>query len=67
MHTGVYFQSDNGNYNIELLNRTIDLCKFYKNKRYEPILQAIFKLFEEYMPNWFTRCPTNKVNKNIIC
>lgn len=60
IHTAIYFQSDDGKYDLELLNRTVDLCKFYKNKRYEPILQAAYKVFEDYTTHWF-KCPVNKV------
>lgn len=62
MHTGLYFESDSGKYDLEVLNRTIDLCKFYKNKRYEPILQVIFKLFADTLSHWARRCPMTKVN-----
>lgn len=62
VHTELYFKSDNGNYDMELVNRTIDMCKFFRNKRYEPIVQVVFKLFEGYLTHWFSSCPTKKVN-----
>lgn len=61
MHTALYFESENGKYDMEVLNRTVDLCKFYKNKRYEPILQVIFKLFADYLVHWARGCPMHKV------
>lgn len=62
IQTGLYFESDDGKYDLEVLNRTVDMCKFYKNKRYEPILQVIFKLFEDTLSHWARSCPMNKVN-----
>lgn len=62
LHVGLYFESSEGVHDLEIMNRTIDLCKFYKNKRYEPILQVIFKLFEETMSHWTKSCPMQKVN-----
>lgn len=61
LHTGIYFESDNGKYDLELLNRTVDMCKLYRNKRYEPILQVIFKLLENNFTHWLKNCPIKKV------
>lgn len=66
MHQAIFFESDDGRYDMELINRTVDLCKFYKNKRYEPILQVIFKLFENYFTHWLTSCPMYKVKIILI-
>ncbi|XP_037038088.1 uncharacterized protein LOC119075675 [Bradysia coprophila] len=60
METVICFESNNGICDMELINRRIDLCKFYKNKRYEPILQVAFKTFENFLTHWFTACPINK-------
>jgi len=62
LHVGLYFESSEGIHDLEIMNRTIDLCKFYKNKRYEPILQVVFKLFEETLSHWARSCPMKKVN-----
>lgn len=61
MHTDLYLQSENGIYDLELLNHTVDLCEFYKNKRFKPVVQVILKLFEEHFTYWFKSCPVNKV------
>lgn len=61
MHTELYFESDNGKFDMEVVNRTVDLCKFYKNKKYEPVVQVVFKLLEDYLTHWFSSCPMNKV------
>lgn len=61
MQTVICFESNNGMYDMELINRTIDLCKFYKNKRYEPILQVAFKTLENFLSHWFTACPIKRV------
>lgn len=63
MHTDLHLESDNGKYDLELLNSTVDLCEFYKNKRFKPVVQMILKLFEEHFTYWFKSCPVKKVNK----
>lgn len=65
MHTEIYLESDRGNYNLELLNRTVDLCQFYQNKTFKPLVQLILKLFEEHFTHWFKSCPVYKV-RNIL-
>ncbi|KAJ6632639.1 hypothetical protein Bhyg_17845, partial [Pseudolycoriella hygida] len=36
-----------GRYDDELMNRTIDLCKFYENRLYEPLLQIMYQIILE--------------------
>lgn len=58
----VYFQSpDGGQYNVELMNRTIDMCKLFSNKLYEPLVQIVFEILRRYgdMPN---SCPVKAVS-----
>lgn len=61
MHTDLYLESDNGKLDMELLNSTVDLCQFYRTKRFKPVVQLILKLFEEHFTHWFKSCPVNKV------
>lgn len=61
MHTELYLESDRGNYDMELINRTTDLCEFYKTKTFKPLVQLILKSFESYLPHWYKSCPVNKV------
>ncbi|KAG4073610.1 hypothetical protein HA402_000834 [Bradysia odoriphaga] len=51
--------SSNGVYDLELINRTIDTCEFYRNPKYEPILQVFYKLLTKdgIFPK---RCPIMK-------
>lgn len=66
VRTELYFESVNGIYDMVVVNRSIDLCKFYKNRRYEPIVQVIYKLFEDYFAHWFRSCPMNRVNQKLF-
>lgn len=52
--------SASGNYDLELVNRTIDACQFLSNKRHEPILQVFWKQLTKNgaFPK---RCPFLKV------
>lgn len=44
-----FFQSpDTGKYNVELMNRTIDVCLLYGNVLYEPLAQIVYKIIQEY-------------------
>lgn len=57
----VFFQSlDTGQYNVEVMNRTIDMCIFYTNKLYEPLIQILFQIMQKYgdIPN---SCPLKMV------
>lgn len=63
IYVKLYFESDNGKYDMELLNRTVDLCKFYKDKRYEPIVQVVFNIFYDISGHWIKRCPLSAVNQ----
>lgn len=61
MHTDLYLESNNGTYDMELLNHTVDYCEFLKQSRFRPVAQLILKLFEEHFTHWFKTCPLNKV------
>lgn len=63
VHSEFFFEWSNaGNTNLELeiMNRTIDACKFFRDVRYEPILQMIYKSALEF-GNFPTKCPIPKV------
>ncbi len=45
----IYLQSlENGQYEVELMNRTIDVCKFLSNKLHEPLLQIAYQIVQDY-------------------
>lgn len=52
--------SSNGNYDLELANKTFDGCEFLGNKRYEPILQVFWKTLTKNT-TFPKRCPLAKV------
>lgn len=62
----IFCESDPGKYNMELVNRTIDLCQLIRNKRREPILQVVFRLLEGFQTHWFSNCPINKVRRRLM-
>ncbi len=66
MHTDLHFESTNGKYDLELLNTTVDYCKWLKNVRFKPVVQMILKLFNDHFTNWFKSCPLNKVKRNFL-
>lgn len=61
-----YTDSGNGLYDLELFNRTINICMLFENKQYEPLLQVAYKLFkkEAGTAGIPTRCPIIKVFTN---
>lgn len=58
--TQIILDSSNGNYKLELVNKTINTCEFYRNRKYEPISQVLYKALTKTgtVP---TRCPVTKV------
>lgn len=59
--TEIYLKSpDTGEYDFELMNRTIDGCKFLSNKLYEPLMQIAFQIVQAHgdIP---TSCPIKMV------
>lgn len=54
------FESSPDIYDMELMNRTIDFCRFLRDKRYEPILQIFYRIAREHT-NFVTKCPVLKV------
>lgn len=57
-----YTDSGNNRYDLELFNRTIDLCMFWDNNQYEPLLQMAVKILRKQMDHPLPqRCPISKV------
>lgn len=44
-----------------MVNRTIDYCKFFRDKRYEPVLQIFYKIFAS-KSDIANSCPIKKVS-----
>lgn len=59
-HTKIYVDSGNGQYDFEIMNRTVNFCEFFRSKSYEPLLQIFYKILLENGP-WPTACPIRKV------
>lgn len=47
-------------FNIDFMNKTVNVCKFFQNRRYEPLLQLTYKIISAkiILPK---RCPIKKV------
>lgn len=55
-----YVDSGSGKYEMEIANRTINICRLFREPRYEPILQILYKLVIQH-GNFPKRCPIQKV------
>ncbi len=45
-HTEIFLQSADGVYDLEIINRTIDMCRLFSDITYEPILQVGLRLYK---------------------
>lgn len=63
----LFIDSGTGWYDFEVMNRTVDVCQFFRNKRYEPLLQIFYKVLLESGP-FPKACPIRKVFgiKNVL-
>lgn len=52
--------NDNNEYDFDLVRRTIDTCRLFKEPTYEPVIQFLYKLFVDG-GNFPTDCPIKKV------
>lgn len=55
-----YFDSGDGKYELEIVNKTISLCRLIREPRYERILQLFYKIMLQY-GNFPKKCPVPKV------
>lgn len=63
IHAKVVIQlqsSSNGKYDLELANTTLDACEFFRNRKYEPILQLFYKTLTKN-GQFAKSCPIRKV------
>lgn len=59
--------NDKNDYDFEVVKRTINTCRLFKESSYEPVVQFLYKLFLR-SGNFPTECPIKKVNNfNINC
>lgn len=56
----ILIESSSGNYDLELVNKTINVCEFFRNRRYEPMLQVFYKSINKG-GNLPKSCPLRKV------
>lgn len=60
-YVAIFLESSSGTYDMEIMNRTIDMCRFYRDIKYEPILQVGVRLFQQ-ASSFPTLCPIRKVS-----
>lgn len=60
-HVELFLKSSDGKYDLEIINRTVDLCRFFRDLSYEPILQVGYQLYRSHTPNYITDCVMKKV------
>lgn len=61
--TEILVESTRGKYDLELVNKTINYCRFLSDRKYEPIAQVFYKMFSK-SSNFPKSCPIRKV---IMC
>lgn len=61
-----YLDSGNGLFDMKAVNETIDICRFFREKRYLPVIQLFYKGFSK-QGNFPKSCPINKVKVEITC
>lgn len=59
-HIELFLQSADGKYDLEIMNRTIDLCRLFRDVTYEPILQVGYRLYKS-SSNFLRSCFIKKV------
>lgn len=57
----LYMDSGNGLCDMKMTNETIDICRFFRDKRYLPVIQVIYRNFVD-QGNFPTACPIKKVS-----
>lgn len=62
--TNKFSKNENTNdFEINFLDKTVDICKFSQNRRYEPLIQLVYRITSEKI-NLPQRCPIKKVFAN---
>lgn len=61
MNALVMVDNGNGLYDMELINRTVDICRLLSDAKYEPFLQTVLRTT---LPssNFPRKCPLGKVS-----
>lgn len=52
--------SENDEYDFDVVKRTVDCCKLFKDPTYEPVVQFLYKIFLD-SGHFPTNCPVKKV------
>lgn len=56
----VFVDSGNGLIDLKYINKTIDMCRFFREKTYMPFLQIIYRTVVD-QGNYPTSCPIRQV------
>lgn len=57
--------SGDGRIDLNYLNTTIDVCRFYRDRKYFPFVQTLYRTFIK-QGNYPTSCPIKKVNPDLV-
>lgn len=55
-----YVDSGKGVFDLKWINETVDLCRFFRDKKYLPLMQLAYGFVVE-QGNYPTSCPVKKV------
>lgn len=65
LYAKVLINIESSNGDLVLANKTVDSCEFFKNPRYEPILQVFYKALTR-TGTFPKRCPITKVYDCVV-
>lgn len=58
----LYLDSGYGKYEMQIVNRTVSVCRLIREPRYEPLVQIVYKIILQY-GNFPRKCPMPKVSR----
>lgn len=61
----ITLESSDGIYDLELINKTFNVCEFLNNPKYEPIVQVFYRALTK-SGTFAKRCPIEKVRVRFI-
>lgn len=66
LQIGFHAESRKGHYDLEVVNKTVNMCQFLKNMDDEPLLKVIYSIILNHS-NLPRQCPFEKVRVYICC
>lgn len=56
----IMLETSSGEYDLAMVNKTINVCKLFTDRKYEPMIQVLYKLLTK-TSNFPNSCPIRKV------